>query len=99
MTLQSCAGGSDNNPFPWLMAAGCAAHSIVHPPKILADEITTTVDQTWETIGPFVTKMGFSGLIGLAAAGVLKVSKPFPTSAPGLSGKSIPGDNPNVLRV
>lgn len=78
MILQCYIDGNSNNPFHWKLAAGCAAHIIAHPPKVHADEVTTTVDEVWETIGPFVTRMGFSGLIGLAAAGVLKVSASDP---------------------
>lgn len=66
--------------------AGCAAHTICNPAiaRSAEDEVASTVDEVWEMIGPFVTTMGFSGLIGMACAGALKVLHSaainFPTS-------------------
>ncbi|GMH44057.1 hypothetical protein BSKO_11991 [Bryopsis sp. KO-2023] len=68
-------GSEDNGPsirygLPILGAAAL----LINPPSAGAqEEVSGTVDALWDTYGPTITTLGFSGLVGVACAGALKV--------------------------
>ena len=71
-------GGSDGeggwSPFHWVPVT-VAAHLAFSEPVMSAqsDAVDEAVEDAWDWLGPFVTSLGFSGLLGFAAGAALKL--------------------------
>ena len=67
-------GGHGSPHWVWLSCA-LGTHQLCMPDVSMADEIADTAEQIWDTIGPIVKQLGFSGVLGLITAAALKVCK------------------------